>query len=259
MEQNIKRGRGHLWAGLFLLAVGGVLLLRAVGVFFPYWLFTWPVILIVIGLFIGLRHNFRGPAWFILIAVGCGFLLDDAFPDVAVRQYILPLVVIAMGIFFIMRPWRHRRRRFQNQWEEGYEGQRSIPENQPVGSSVSAATSDYAANANDYIDLTTAFGGVRRAVISKNFKGGEILTFMGGADIDLRQADFSHAITIDATNIFGGTKLLVPASWDVQSEIVAIFGGVDDKRQVNAQAIDHNKVLRLEGTCLFGGVEIRSF
>ena len=82
---------------------------------------------------------------------------------------------------------------------------------------------------------------------------------MGGSEIDLSQADFNGRITIEATNIFGGTKLIVPPTWDVQSDITAIFGGVDDKRQVSGINLDPNKVLILDGTCMFGGIEIRSF
>lgn len=268
MEQYSKGGRGHIWAGLFLLVIGGVLLARAMGVAFPEWLFTWPVLLIALGLFSGLKHSFRGPAWFILIVVGSAFLVDEAFPGISVRAYILPFVVIVFGLLFILRPWRHRHHRhhhpFQHHWRDRFEPQSVNPESQMVteeatGTADTSSTNYSAASGADFIDITTAFGGVKKIVFSKNLKGGDIVTFMGGAEIDLRQADFAHKITIDTTNIFGGTKLLIPSSWDVHSEIVAIFGGVDDKRQINGQSLDPDKVIRLEGTCLFGGIEIRSF
>jgi predicted membrane protein len=82
---------------------------------------------------------------------------------------------------------------------------------------------------------------------------------MGGSEIDLTQSDFNGKIVIDVTNIFGGTKMIVPPTWDVQNDITAIFGGVDDKRQINGVTLDPNKVLVLDGTCMFGGIEIRSF
>jgi len=40
----------------------------------------------------------------------------------------------------------------------------------------------------------------------------------------LTKADIQGKIVIDATNIFGGTKLIVPPDW-VQIDVVAIFGG----------------------------------
>ena len=82
---------------------------------------------------------------------------------------------------------------------------------------------------------------------------------MGGSEIDLTQSDFTGRIVIDVTNIFGGTKMIVPPTWDVQNDITAIFGGVDDKRQISGVTLDPNKVLVLDGTCMFGGIEIRSF
>jgi predicted membrane protein len=259
MKAYSKSGRGHVWAGLFLLVIGAILLARALGVSFPEWLFTWPVILIAFGLFTGLRHNFRGPVWFILIIVGSAFLIDEAYTGISLRPYILPFIIIFFGILFILRPWRHRHRhRFPHHWRDRFENQQAILENQSITGDTASAT-DISAHENDFIDITAAFGGVKKIVFSKNFKGGDIVTFMGGAQIDLRQADFTNKITIDATNIFGGTKLIVPSSWDVHSEIVAIFGGVEDKRQLNGQNLDPDKVLRLEGTCMFGGIEIRSF
>ena len=57
----------------------------------------------------------------------------------------------------------------------------------------------------------------------------------------------------------GGTKLIVPPTWDVQSEMVAIFGGVEDKRRINPEMINRNKRLILMGTAFLGGLEIRSY
>ena len=82
---------------------------------------------------------------------------------------------------------------------------------------------------------------------------------MGGTEINLMQADIPGSITIDTTNIFGGTKLIVPPTWDVQSDVVTIFGGVDDKRQILSDGTHPTKVIRLSGLCIFGGIEIRSF
>jgi hypothetical protein len=42
---------------------------------------------------------------------------------------------------------------------------------------------------------------------------------------------------------------------------VAIFGGVDDKRPMlaNPTGEETNKILILKGTCLLGGIDIRSY
>src|SRR5690348_10392530 len=64
-------------AGLILLAVGGVLISRNLGVDMPDWLFKCPMIPIVFGLFIGLTQGFRDMGWLIICGAGFFFLVDD--------------------------------------------------------------------------------------------------------------------------------------------------------------------------------------
>jgi hypothetical protein len=56
----------------------------------------------------------------------------------------------------------------------------------------------------------------------------------------------------------GGAKLVLPAHWNVKSEITAIMAGIDDKRQ-RAAAMDPNKTLTLKGSVFMGGIEIRNY
>ena len=62
----------------------------------------------------------------------------------------------------------------------------------------------------------------------------------------------------EGTQIFGGTKIIVPAHWEVKSDMTAIFGGIDDKR-APSPTVDHSKVLVLDGTSIFGGIELVSY
>jgi predicted membrane protein len=230
--------------GFILLLVGGALLARQLGVVLPDWLFTWPMILILVGLFIGIQLRFRNPGWLVPTFIGGVFLLDQVTPDVNLIPFIFPIIIIALGLFFIFRP-RTR------SWHSCNRGNKRA---------ATLSTTDIAAaDRSDFIDATAVFGGVKKIVLSKNFRGGDITNFMGGSEINLTQADFNGRVHIDTTNVFGGTKLIVPAHWDVQSEIVAVFGGVDDKRRLNGVTLDPNKVVVLDGTCLFGGIEISSY
>lgn len=236
--------------GILLLFIGGALLARQLGAPLPDWLFTWPMILIIVGLFIGIKLQFRSVGWIIPVFFGAIFLIDRALPGVNLKSFILPLAIIAMGLLFILRPrtkaWASCR-----------------PKNRNFDNETTAATSTampyVAADRSDFVDATAIFGGVKKNVLSKNFRGGDITNIMGGSEINLTQADFKGRVRIDTTNIFGGTKLIVPAHWDVQSEIAAIFGGVDDKRRLNGITLDPDKIVVLDGTCLFGGIEISSY
>ena len=243
-------GRSHIWGGLFVLGIGALLLLRQVGGFVPDWVFTWQMLLIAIGVFSGFKSGFRGAAWIIMIAIGAIFMYDRFVPEVNLRRYMWPLIIIGIGLLIILKPTGNRRwrKKFRDRFEKWEESHRTIPIEESQNYSK-----------EDFIEITSVFGGVKKIVVSKNFKGGEITNFMGGTELNLSQADIQGTVRIDATNIFGGAKIVVPASWDIKSEATAIFGGIDDKRDLQAIKPDPNKTLIIEGTCIFGGMEIRNY
>jgi len=215
----------------------------------PDWVYDWPMILIALGFFLGAGHGFRGGFWFVLMLIGGVFLIRNNFPDLVMYKYLWPAALIILGLFFILKPRR--------QWPAD-EGQGTTENNfttPPTSSSLNAGNSLN----EDVIDSTSIFGGIKKNIISKNFKGGDITNIMGGSEIDLTQADINGVATIDLTQVFGGTKLIVPANWQVKTHMAAIFGGVEDKRSAQHAAIDPTKVLILEGTSIFGGIEIRSY
>ncbi|MGZ5189468.1 MAG: LiaF transmembrane domain-containing protein [Flavisolibacter sp.] len=251
-----KSGHGRLWTGLFLLVIGGLLLIKTAHILiFPSWFFTTPVLLIAIGVFIGLRHGFRGPVWFILILIGGILLADRIDPTMDLHRFMWPLILIGVGLVFILRP---KRKRCQD-WYDDTDNKDQLTGTEKESSTEYTKAGQENAQRNDFIDVTAVFGGVKKNILSKNFKGGDIVSFMGGSEIDLTQADFTGRIRMDVTNIFGGTKLIVPPTWDIENDITAIFGGVDDKRKIQGVNMDTNKVLVLDGTCMFGGIEIRSY
>ena len=75
-----RHGGGRIWVPLGLVVVGGLLLLRQMGIGLPDWIFSWQILLIVIGIFSGLAHAFRGPGWLIMILIGTFFLMDQLIP-----------------------------------------------------------------------------------------------------------------------------------------------------------------------------------
>lgn len=232
----------RFWTGLLLIIVGGVWLAQRMGVKFPYWLFTWQCFLILLGIITGLKHNFRNATWLIMVGVGAFFLADEVIDDWHMKQYLWPFAIIVLGVIFVLRPKR-KYRPVEGRWKRRYyEDMQNLQ-----------------ASTEDMIDSTTVFGGVKKVITTKDFKGGEIVCFMGGAEINLSQADFTGTITIDITQVFGGTKLIVPPHWEIRSEAVAVFAGIEDKRPSVPGVFDPNKILVLKGTTIFGGIEIRSY
>jgi len=101
------------------------------------------------------------------------------------------------------------------------------------------------------------FGGTKKKVMSKDFKGGEINCVFGGNDLDFMQADINGSAVLEVNVVFGGAKLLVPNHWKVQSDVDCAFGAVEDKRRDATEVSD--KTLVLKGTVAFGGIEIKSY
>ena len=103
------------------------------------------------------------------------------------------------------------------------------------------------------------FGGVNKTILSKDFKGGDIVNIFGGAELDFTQADIDGRVYLDITQIFGGTKIIVPSNWQVVSDLAAVFASVDDKRIKSTASNVNGKILVLKGVSIFAGVDIRSY
>lgn len=258
----MERFRGskdsRIWSGFFLVIIGLLLLGNKMGAPIPDWIFTWPVLLIAIGFFVLLKSRFYNPGGFIMILIGSIFLIDQQIPGIQFHNFIMPIIFISLGLLFIFRPRHHgciRRRRY---WDKMNPPFNSGFEN-PGSEDFKKKDSNTANDNSEYIDVVAVFGGVKKNIHSKDFRGGEIVSFMGGAEINFMQADIQHPVELEVNNVFGGTKLIIPADWDVKNEISAVFGGVEDKRSFSNSTPDTNKKIVIKGSCVFGGIEITNY
>lgn len=258
MEKNnnfSNNESGRIVGGLILVAAGAFLLLRNMGFFLPGWLFTWPIILILVGIYSGFKHNFRNNSWLILIAVGGFFLVSRFIPSLSLEPLFWPLVIIGLGVAFILRPRRSRWEDFKK--DTDYNQWKSVP-----GSSFQEPAGDTPSNidSNDFLVARSVFSGIKRNIVTKNFQGGTVSCVFGGAEFDLSQADFTGQVVLKLEMIFGGSKFILPSNWTVQNEIDGVFHGVDDKRKWHTDAGSNPaKILILRGSAVFGGIEITSY
>ena len=251
MESGEYHRRGRMWTGIFILLIGVAVLIDRTSTGLPEWLISWQTFLIALGLFIGIKHQFRNVAWLVLILVGGAFLLPEINPELNFRPYIWPTVLIVVGAFIIFRP--------RNDF---WEGKCSRPEkkNGKTPDIEDAKIVDETSfSKDDFVHATSVFGGVKKNIISKNFKGGDLVNIFGGSELDLSRSDINGVATIEVTNIFGGAKLIVPSDWSVKSDAAVIFGGIDDKRHIPNDPAATNKTLLIKGTVIFGGVDIKSY
>jgi predicted membrane protein len=253
-----NKENSRLFGGLILVTVGAALLLRNMNFGMPNWLLSWPMLLIVIGIFSGIKHNFRNNAWIILIAIGGFFFVSKyVFPGLELARMFWPVIIIGIGLLLILRPrgsnflsWEERRNRWQQKKND----------NDNKGINTAFSNTSYRANHDDVLQVRCVFSGIETTMLTKNFQGGTISTVFGGVDVDLTQADFNGNIKLHMDVIFGGVKLLVPAGWVIKNEIDGVFHGVEDKRRQGALFTpDSNKLLVLKGSVLFGGIDIKNY
>lgn len=291
-EQYKKRSStetGRVWAGIIIVGIGTLLLADKLnfGLYFPSWLVSVPTLLIVIGLIVGGKSNFKNPTAYILLIIG-GFLLINRVFHFNLKQFIFPGIVIGIGLWLLVN--RNKRTtipggstdpRFKRE-DDRYGWDKRMP-NEPDYTGESADyDKDYLADqvpddngayagfnetryepgtnfvSEDYVNSTAIFSESKKVVISKNFLGGEITNVFGGTDINLIQSDLRGPVVIDIFQIFGGTKIIVPSHWKIQSDVVSIFGEVDDRRYVQGGPQDDRKTVLIKGTSIFGGVTIKN-
>ena len=261
---------GRMTAGIIIVGIGIILLAGKLGLgwLFPHWIFNWgnmwPLILIVVGLIAGGNSNFRHPSSLILIGIGSFFLLKN-LTNFDIGPFLWPALIIGIGLWLLLGKRRSgphpprfdHRHRFHRRYDDGnYEWDKRVNE-QP--NDPASQPQDFTESLNeDYLKSTSVFGDVKKTIISKNFRGGEVVTVCGGTDINLIQADIQQPIAIDVFQIFAGTKIIVPAHWKIHSDVVSVFGEVDDKRFTQGIPQDEQKVVYIKGTSLFGGVTIKS-
>lgn len=236
MSKAINKRNNKQWFGVFLIIIGMLFLANTFELPIPDWVISWPMLIIGIGLYSGIASKFRDWSWLIMITIGFIFIIDDITGrDIKVFSILIPAVMIYYGIKFLAK---------SNKKVHIYD-------------EITGEITEHAMD-GDKLSMVAVFAGNKKIVVSKNFKGGEIVSVFGGNEINLMNADFEGSIKLEIVSVLGGTKLIVPSNWQIKTEMVSVFGGFDDKRnQINLTT--STKELIIEGVNIFGGIDIRSY
>ncbi len=106
--------------------------------------------------------------------------------------------------------------------------------------------------------LVAVFGGLSRKGRWHPEPVTRILTVFGGAELDLREADLpGREITINAVAVCGGVSVIVPPEMRVIDTGSAIMGGREIAGDSPESARPDAPVLRLTGTCVCGGIDVK--
>lgn len=223
--------------GLVVLTAGVLFLFNRLDFISPEiadHLFSWQVLLIAISVVMiaGNKNNLAG--W-IVMAVGGFFLLTDIFIFPATfRDVFWPLLIIAIGIVILVKG---RSNRHQSMIQHGH--------------------TESFSDDNSFEDIAV-FGGNKKSYQLPEFRMGKVVAIFGGSDIDLRECTLSeHGAIVDMFCLFGGSNLIIPRDWKVKSDMISIFGGMDEQSPTGQ--VDEQKVLYVKGMAIFGGGEIKRY
>jgi predicted membrane protein len=237
-NRHLRREHHHLTSnrpiiGVILVLVGLFLVLRNTG-FFPYAIahiiFSWPMLLVAIGLVITLGSSGSKSSGIIVMAVGAFFLIPHIFTfDV---DMFWPSIFIIIGVTFIAT----KRRGFNSVTTSGVIG-------------------------DDYIDYANVFSGGERQIVSENFKGGRISAVFGGMELDLTKAKLAPGRNeLEISCVFGGVTFIVPDDWNISITVTPVLGGFNDSRKlIPGRTVDPSRQLVIKGAVVFGGGEIKSY
>ena len=119
-----------------------------------------------------------------------------------------------------------------------------------------------AADSVSTVNAVAVLGGSSRSSNSPDFRGGDLIAFMGGCEIDLTQARIaSSPAVIDALAFWGGVDIRVPRNWDVVVKGVPLLGGYEDKTRFeedDSEIDEPHQQLVVKGFAIMGGVEVKN-
>jgi predicted membrane protein len=229
-------GSNRAIIGVILVIAGLFLVVRNTG-FFPEFIddviFSWPMLLVTIGVVITLSSSGSRTSGIILMAVGAFFLIPIIFRETFhMYNMFWPSIFIIIGVIFIFS----KRKGWGQMTSSGTVG-------------------------DDYIDFVHVFSGGERQIVSDNFRGGKVSAVFGGSEIDLTKARLAPGVSVlEIACVFGGTTIIVPDEWNVKIEVTPVLGGFGDSRKLHpGRTIDTTKQLIIKGAVIFGGGEVKSY
>ncbi len=144
--------------------------------------------------------------------------------------------------------------------EEGTDRDDDIAEAESDGRSQHFKKSEKTTIEDDKIDVFAILGGGNYVTRSNTLLEGNVICVMGGAEIDLRDADMKNAsMEIDLIAFMGGAELRVPPHWEVSVKAIPFLGGVSNKSVCLADKMGvPKKHLVITGIACMGGLEVKN-
>lgn len=227
----MKKIESILW-GIALIVVGVIIGGNALGItniniFFDGW---WTLF-IIIPCFIGLFKEQDKTGNFIGLLIGVALLLvcQDILNWDLIWKLALPVILIIAGLSIIFKD--------------------------TVGGKFNKEIKRLNKNSNNLNECCATFSGQNVKIENEKFTGVNLTAVFGGVKYDLRNAIIESDVVINANSTFGGIEIYVPSNVNVKIKSTSIFGGVENKSNTEVNEKEHT--IYINGTALFGGVEIK--
>jgi hypothetical protein len=236
------------------LLIGAFLVLLGIGLALDQFGFVevdhltrfWPVLVILYGFTI-LQRGGRSVIFGSMVVLMGGWLLLNTLHLLSLEpwQFIWPIILVFVGARILMLGGAPRERDLPPPPALGGFTP-TQPNPSPLGGSPPVS---------EHISMFGMMGGTKRRVSGSVFRSADITSFMGGCDLDLREALLGADGTahLEVFALMGGGHIYVPTNWKVIVQVTPIMGSVDDKTRTVGGG---SQTLYIHGTVLMGGIEI---
>ncbi|MFN4298143.1 MAG: LiaF transmembrane domain-containing protein [Thermaurantimonas sp.] len=229
-----SRSFSGLFPGLLIIAIGIVWMLKVSGIYIPSWLFSWQMLLIIVGLYIGIKSNFMDLNYLIPLVVGVIFILND-YTTLSLGKYLIPVVLIAIGVILLLKTI------FKRKSSTAY-------------NELANAIDDV--SAEGVVKIDAMLSGIKKSLDLQTFKGGVINCMLANVDLNLRNSVIEGTVLLEVNSLLGSVKIILPHNVKLVSEVQAIMGDVDDKRFYSTT--QPSATILLKGSALLGGIAVRN-
>lgn len=227
----MKKFGNALW-GIVLIIIGLIIGGNALGItniniFFDGW---WTLFIIV-PCFIGLfkenekTGNLIGLLIGVALLLGCQNILDFDL----IWKLAFPTILVIIGLSIVFKD--------------------------TLGGKVSSEIKKLNEKRNGENIYCATFAGQNINFDGEKFTGADLTAVFGGVKCDLRKAIIDSDVVINASSTFGGIEIYVPSNVKVKIKSTSIFGGIENK--ANTEENENSHTIYINGTALFGGVEIK--
>ncbi len=218
----------RLILGLGVVLVGVLLILDNLDlVEAERYLRYWPLIPIAMGLaFLARRDRTHIAMGLFFMLFGGWFLLEEMdYIQITPWNFFWPIILVFVGTNLLLGAFRRRPQVSTTPGED--------------------------------VRAFAFLSGIKRQGSAVNFRSADLAAFMGGVDLDLRNAKMTETEgVIDVFAFWGGIDILVPKDWSIESKVLPLLGGYEENLEQTVREGSPRLVIR--GTVVMGGVEVKN-